>query len=78
LTSALEGGEWSASHPQLLLPGGKSLWYPLDSRLGWLQSWSRHCEVQKNLLSLPGIESQLSSLYPITMLIELPWLHRIL
>jgi hypothetical protein len=29
LTSALDGGEWSASRPGRLTP-----WYPLDRRLG--------------------------------------------
>jgi len=39
LTSALEGGEGSASHPgRTLLPG--KTWYPLYRRLGGPQGWS--------------------------------------
>jgi hypothetical protein len=34
LTSALDAGEWLASRP------GRSLWYPLDSRMGGPQSLS--------------------------------------
>jgi hypothetical protein len=41
LTSALEGGEWSASHaPAALHPRGKSPRYPLYRRLGGPQSRS--------------------------------------
>jgi len=42
LTSALDGGEWSASRPGRALPLGKDLRYPLDRRLGGPQSWSGH------------------------------------
>jgi hypothetical protein len=43
LTSALDGGEWSASHPsRALYPQGKDPWYPLDRRLGGPQSQSGH------------------------------------
>jgi hypothetical protein len=38
LTSALEGSEWSASHPGRALPLGNDPLYPLDRRLGGLQS----------------------------------------
>jgi hypothetical protein len=41
LTSALDGGEWSASRPGRVLPWGKELRYPLYRRLGGPQSWSR-------------------------------------
>jgi hypothetical protein len=40
LTSALEGGEWSASHPGRALPPGKEPRYPLYRRLGGPQSRS--------------------------------------
>jgi hypothetical protein len=33
LTSALVGGEWSASRPHPLYPRKKCPWYPLDRRL---------------------------------------------
>jgi hypothetical protein len=38
----------------------KSLWYPLDRRVGAPQSWSRHCGEEKNL-ALPGMEPGPSS-----------------
>jgi hypothetical protein len=44
LTSALAGGEWSASRPGRFTPGGKSPRYPLDRRLGGPQSRSRRGE----------------------------------
>jgi hypothetical protein len=40
LTSALAGGEWSASRHDRFTPQGKSPPYPLDRRLGGPQSWS--------------------------------------
>jgi len=39
LTSALEGGEGSASRPGRTLLPGKTR-YPLYRRLGWPQGWS--------------------------------------
>jgi len=41
LISALDGGEWSASHPVPLYPLGKSPRYSRDRRLGGPQSRSR-------------------------------------
>jgi len=43
LTSALDGGEWSASHSQ-----GKSPQHPLDKRLGGPQSHFGHGSEEKN------------------------------
>jgi hypothetical protein len=40
LTSALDGGEWSASRPGRFTPQGKSPSYPLDRRLGGPQGRS--------------------------------------
>jgi hypothetical protein len=40
LTLALDGGEWSMSHPSCALPWGKGPPVPLDRRLGAHQSWS--------------------------------------
>jgi hypothetical protein len=45
----------------LLYPWGKSPQYPLARRLGESHSWSGHCEAEKNLSPLPGIEAQLSA-----------------
>jgi len=39
MTTALEGGEGSASRPGRYLPAGKTR-YPLYRRLGWLQDRS--------------------------------------
>jgi hypothetical protein len=41
LTSALDGGEWSASRPGCALPPEKDLRYSFD-RLGGPQSWFGH------------------------------------
>jgi hypothetical protein len=49
LTLALDGGEWSASHPGRLC-------YPLDRRLGGPQSWSGCGGEEKNTQPLPGLE----------------------
>jgi hypothetical protein len=51
LTSALEGGEWSASRLGPLYPR-----YPLDRRLGGPQSRSGHGGEEKNSQPPPGIE----------------------
>jgi hypothetical protein len=40
LTSALVGGEWSASRPGCFTPRRKSPQYPLNKRLSGPQSWS--------------------------------------
>jgi hypothetical protein len=42
LTSALHGGEWSASRPGRALSTGKDHQYPLEMRLGRRQSRSGH------------------------------------
>jgi hypothetical protein len=54
LTSALDGGERSASGPRRFTPGGKPP-YPLDKGLGGPQSRSERYGEKKNL-ALPGIE----------------------
>jgi hypothetical protein len=56
LTSALNGGEWSASRPSRALPQGKDPRYPLDRRLGGPQSWSGKEARGKNHLLVSGIE----------------------
>jgi hypothetical protein len=55
LTSALDGGEWSASRHGRFIPQGKSLWYPLNRRLGGSQSRSGRGGEEKN--SQPRRES---------------------
>jgi hypothetical protein len=50
LTSALDGGEWSASLPGRFHPG-KSPWYPLDRRLGGPHSRSGRYGEDKSLAS---------------------------
>jgi hypothetical protein len=49
LTSALDGGEWSASHPTAL-PSGREPRYPLDRRL------DANAVVKRKIPSPPGIE----------------------
>jgi hypothetical protein len=51
LTSARNGGEWSASRAALLR--GKSPLYPLDRRLDGPQNLSGHCEVEKIYIYYP-------------------------
>jgi hypothetical protein len=55
LTSALDGGEWSASTPAAL-PPGKEPQYPLDRRLGGPQSHFGHGGKEKNSQPPLGIE----------------------
>jgi len=43
--------------PRPLYPQGKSPWYPLDRRLGGLQSRFRRGGEEKNSQPWPGIES---------------------
>jgi hypothetical protein len=40
LTSALDGGEWSASCSSFFIPGDRTAKCPLNRGLGWTQSWS--------------------------------------
>jgi hypothetical protein len=56
LTSALDEGEWSASRPGRFTPQGKSVWYPLDRKLGGPQNRSRRGGEEKNSQPQPGIE----------------------
>jgi hypothetical protein len=55
LDSALDGGEWLASRPGRFTQG-KSRRYPLDRRLGGIQSRSGHGGEEKNSKPLSGIE----------------------
>jgi hypothetical protein len=52
LTSVLDGGKWSTSHPGWFTPR-KEPQYPLNMKLGGPQSWSGHYREEKNLLLLP-------------------------
>jgi hypothetical protein len=61
LTSALDGGESGQLHVPTALSQGKSPRYPLDRKLGGLQSRSGRCGVEKNPLLLPEIEPRPSS-----------------
>jgi hypothetical protein len=55
VTSALDGGEWSALCPGRITPR-ESSWYPLDRWMGGPQSCSGHGGEEKNSQPLPGIE----------------------
>jgi hypothetical protein len=57
LTSALVGGEWSASRPGRALPRGKDHRYPLYRRLGGSQSRSGHRGCRGSNLDLPVVQS---------------------
>jgi hypothetical protein len=48
LTSALDGGEWSASRPGPALPQGKDPRYPLYRRLGRPQSHRRNSPPERD------------------------------
>jgi hypothetical protein len=54
LSWALDGGEWSASHPGRALPRGKDHRYPLYRRLGGPQSRSGHMLLEKSFCLCRG------------------------
>jgi hypothetical protein len=68
----LIGGEWSGSHPGHALPQGKDPQYPLDRRLGGLQSHTECRGHKKNPLPLPSIKTWSYSPKSDTALTELP------
>jgi hypothetical protein len=55
LTLTLDG-KWSASRPGRFTPRKRAPWYPLDRRLGGLQSRSGRGGEEKNSQPLPGLE----------------------
>ena len=56
-TSALDWGEWSASHCGWFTPWRNSPYYLLIRKFG-PHSWSWWCAEKKNVLPLPGIKPQ--------------------
>jgi hypothetical protein len=56
LTSALDGGEWSALRLGRFTPKDRSFWYPLNGRLGGHQNQTGHFGVEDKLLPMQGIE----------------------
>jgi hypothetical protein len=73
LTSALDGGEWSASRP-----GERTPLYPLYRRLGGPQSRSGHRGYRKNPFSFAGDQTPLArsfSPWPDIIVTELPDSH---
>jgi hypothetical protein len=64
LISALDGDEWPTSRPGRFTPGERTTQYPLNRRLGGLQSRSRSGGVEKNSQPLPEMELRPSSPYP--------------
>jgi hypothetical protein len=60
LTSALDGGQWSALHPGRTLPPGKEPSVPIVQEAGWAPEpvWTQRLE---NPLPLSGIEPRSSS-----------------
>jgi hypothetical protein len=65
VTSALDGGELSNSHPgRFNPPRGKNTQYPQDGRLGGPHSRPVYGGKEKNPRPLPGIETRSYSPYP--------------
>jgi hypothetical protein len=59
LTSALDGGEWSASRPGRALAQGKGLRVPIVQEAGWAPELVSTQRLEDKILSpLPGIESR--------------------
>jgi hypothetical protein len=58
LTSALDGGEWSATLRGRFTPRERAPRTPLDIRLGGLQSQSGYRGEHRNSQLPPGIEPQ--------------------
>jgi hypothetical protein len=56
LTSALDGGEWSASRPGHFTPRERALGIDWLRRLGGPQSQSGRSGEKKNFQPLPGLE----------------------
>jgi hypothetical protein len=59
LNPALDGSEWSAPRPEPFTCGVKSPLYPLNMNLGGPHSRSESLEDERNLLLLPGINTQM-------------------
>jgi hypothetical protein len=57
--------------PRQLYPRGNSPRYPLNRRLFGPHSRFGHCEVEKNLLPLPGIGPRPASSQPVAVLTEI-------
>jgi hypothetical protein len=68
-TSALGGGEWSASRPGRFIPGTHCIGDTVGPK-----SRSGRCGEERNLLPLSVIESRPSSPYPAVIPTELFWL----
>jgi hypothetical protein len=61
-TSALDGGEWSASRPGRALALGKGPTVPIVQEAGWTSELVWTQRLQEKSLVLPGIEPWMSSL----------------
>jgi hypothetical protein len=75
LTSAVDGGKWSALRPRRFIPGERALGIHWTER--WMGPKAGLGAVEKNLLPLPGIEPQSPSPYAIVTHAELSRLHRV-
>jgi len=60
--------------PWLLYPQGKSPWYPMDRRMGGLQSPSGHSGEEKNSQPLPVVETLIFQAVAQQYTTKLPWL----
>jgi hypothetical protein len=62
LTSAVDGGEWSASRPGRALLPGKGSPVPIVQESGWASELVWTQKLEEKLFASPGIESRSSSL----------------
>jgi hypothetical protein len=55
-TSALDGGDWSASRPGRVLPPGKAFPVPIGQEAGWASEPVWTLRLEEKCIALPGIE----------------------
>lgn len=64
-TSALGGGQWSASQSGRLTSGEITPMYTFIINLGEIQNWSVQCRVEETVLLLSGIKTWSCSPWPV-------------
>jgi hypothetical protein len=72
LNCAVVGCEWSDSYSGRLTPR-EIFPVSIEQKAGWAHSRHRHCESERNILSLPGIETRfLGGPFRGLLIIEVP------